>query len=320
MASSKNSSTWCYLKPGDTIDIIAPAFKFDEMAFEHAVQIIERNGFVARYPKNLMGRSLLFSNKDEVRWQHLSAALLAPDSKAIWCTRGGYGSNHMLPYLDKLKKKLKPKLIIGYSDITSLHYYFNNKHNWTTIHGALMESLGKETARPRDVEDTFNVINGYKRQMDYLGLKPINEAAKSEKNISGRVVGGNLAVLQSHIGTPWEYSLKGKVLFLEEIGERGYRIDKMLFQMQHSGFFNGVRAIVFGDITGGFEVSGQALGWPAIKQFFAESKIPVFKGMPCGHDIKKAPLLLGNNAVIYVNEKKMVIKNNGYHEESFLLA
>lgn len=309
--------SWEGLMPGDVVDVIAPGFKCDKSALNNSLKILKSWGLVPRVPKDLFGKDLLCANTDEVRWRHLKSALTAKDSKAIWCVRGGYGSCRLMPKLQKLKKPKKAKVLIGYSDITTLHQHLNQKWGWTTLHAPLLDTL----AEHENMKDFFllqDILMGLEDEVLVSKLKCIS-FAKTSRSVIGDLVGGNLSVLHSHLGTPWEESWQGKILFLEDIGERGYRLDKMLFQLESSGAFKGLKAIVLGDFTGGKEPgSSRSLVWPTLERFFSSYKIPVYRGVPAGHGKKKMPLPLGAKCLLVNGE--LAIKTNVEMPKGLVIA
>lgn len=301
---------WRPLEKGDIVDVIAPGFKTSQEELDAAVAGLRDMGFEPRVPKNLYGRHYLMSNSDEHRFAHLKEALFAKDSTAIWCVRGGYGSIRLLPYLKKIRKQpSESKLFIGLSDVTSLHLFFNQHWGWPTVHGPLLERLQQK--KVRHGKQLNQLLQGGIQEVEFKGLKPMNSAAKKRAAVYGEVVGGNLTVVQSTLATPWQIQTHGKILFFEEVGERGYRIDRILVQMQQAGLIKKAKAIVFGQFTGGSEKTGQAL-WRQVKRDFAQDlNIPVFRGLPSGHGKIQKPVPFGIRARLTGGEKGTLICPTG---------
>ncbi len=133
---------WPKLKPGDVVDVVAPGWKCSPKDLKLALEELKSWQLTPRVPKNIFAKESLFSNSDQERFMQLKRALLAKDSQAVWCLRGGYGSIRLIPYLAKLKKPSFCKAFLGLSDITSLHLFLNQYWNWSTIHGPLLERHG----------------------------------------------------------------------------------------------------------------------------------------------------------------------------------
>ncbi len=284
-------SKWLPLQPGDIVDVVSPGFAPSDEELENGVRFLESWGLVPRLPKNLLGKDILCSNRDEVRFLHLKEALYAPDSKAIWCLRGGYGSLRLIPHLLKLKKpRSRPKLFVGLSDITTLHTFLNQMWGWPTVHGPLLDRLGRKAALPKYERELKKFVFGEMDTIRFSNLKALNDAAKREGVVRGRVSGGNLIVLQSSLGTNAPWRTDGRILFFEDVGERGYRVDRVLEQFTQAGLFKRAKAVVFGQFTKSRERDGRDLVPLVIRRFAESMNIPVFSGLPSGHDVVQRPV------------------------------
>ena len=290
------------LKKNDIVEIVAPGFGCSREDLELGLAYLQRQGFRPRVPQDLFGDCPIHSNTDEKRAQQLIEALTAPDSKAIWFLRGGYGSNKLLSYLRKIRTKPRPKMTIGISDITSLHSFFIQSWGWNTLHGSLLDRLGKGQV-PEDVEaELLKVVRGEQKEVVFQDLVPLNEAAHKQKNIQVVLVGGNLKVIESHVGTREALKLDDRMVMFEEIGERGYRVDRMLFHLQEARAFKNCKAVVFGSFTHGDEPEGKASTIPWVLENWAgQQSFPVLKGLPCGHDVVQRVLPLGTRATLKLN-------------------
>lgn len=305
-------SLWTALDPGDVVDIVAPASSSTDRDLRGALRFVEDFGLTPRLPHRIFGPDVVCSNSDINRWKHLKKALQAKDSKAIWCLRGGYGSLRLLRFLSQMKPPCQTKLFIGYSDLTTLHGFFNQFWGWPTVHGSMLEELGRGEGGQRELHDFRQLLFGHRSQMEYGPLTPMNAAARKKGVIRSSLVGGNLTVLQSCLGTPWQFSTKGKILVVEDIGERGYRIDRILVHMEQAGFLKGTRAIIFGDFVGGGEPDDSAYLWKEVQARFAkESKIPVLKGLPFGHVIFQRPTPFFTRTELKLGRQPRMIVQSG---------
>lgn len=282
------------LQKGDIIDIIAPAGKPVGDTFKNAVQWVEKQGYIPRCHKDIVKGDVFFAANEELQWKELKRALLAKDSKAVWCLRGGWGSMRFVPKLMKLKNPGVQKFFCGFSDITTLHLFLNQEWKWKTIHGSNLSAFGNTPSKSHQKE-YLDLATGQTKEMTYKGLKAIGN--NERKVIKGKLVGGNLCMLTSGLGTSLQPNFNGKILFLEEVGERGYRVDRMFEQMIQAGVLNKkIKAIVLGDFTEAHEPNGKDLTMKAIERMIARLGIPVFKGLKSGHGKINKPLVLNSSA------------------------
>lgn len=293
MVSDKNR--WQPLKPGDTVDIVAPGFACDPDALKGALELLAKWGLEPRVSREIFPKKskmdILCSNTDEIRLMQLKEALRAEDSRAVWCLRGGYGSLRLIPELARIKRPAgQPKLFIGLSDISTIHVYLNQTWNWPTVHGPLLDRLGKGLVRPKYLRELKDLVMGGSREITFERLKPLNEAARRAAIVRGPVSGGNLVTLQSSLGTKAEWMTDGQILFFEEIGERGYKIDRILEHFRQIGKFKKARAIVLGDFTGGLEADGKSRVPAVLKRFAEQLDIPVVSGLQSGHAVIQRPV------------------------------
>lgn len=295
---------WKYLEKNDIVDIIAPASHSPLDRMLDGVRWVEQLGLVPNVPKDIVRSDIFFAAPLETQLKHLKEAIYS-ESKAIWCLRGGYGSMRLIPHLLKMKPPKTPKLFVGFSDITSLHLFFNQQWKWPTIHGRTLSQLSPELKNTADRKFLKDVIFGDQTEKVFKSLKPLNDEARKTKTIKGSITGGNLRILQSSLGTDWELEAKGKILFIEDVAERGYSIDRMLEQMiQAKIIHKGLKAVVFGDFTEGKERDGKDHTHEALKRFAAKVNYPVLKGLPAGHGKKiNYPIPFHTPAVLKLGEE-----------------
>lgn len=294
---------WSCLKKGDIVDVVSPGFASTPAEVEGARQFLLKWGLQPRIPEKLIQKHFLHANSDERRFGFLREAIEAADSKVIWCLRGGYGSNRLLPHLDKIKKPRRQKLLVGISDITSLHVYFEQKWNWPTLHASLLDRMGSGKVPPKIEKETMDLLFGKTQRVEFKKLKAMNPAALDLRQVKSSVVGGNLVVLQSTLGTPYQVKTEGKILFIEDLGERGYRVDRILEHFDQVGLFKKCKGLVIGEFLGGEESNGKAL-WPQVFKSWADRlDIPVFSGMEAGHGVVQRPVPFFTEAVLRGGKK-----------------
>lgn len=244
------------------------------------------------------------SNSDEKRFEQLKAALLnESENSIIWILRGGYGSARLLDELDKLPIPKHQKVFIGFSDVTALHLFLSQKWGWKTIHGAgISQLVDKKWAVDNFLKIAEMIHNPTQSPLFLNDLKPLNLlASKAENNaLHGQLTGGNLTIFESSIGTRWQAKTADKIVFLEEIGEKGYRIDRSLYHCYQAGIFDKVKAVILGQ----FQLPDDQTISIALHRFADEmnqKNISVFKSEQFGHGSTNYPLVYKAEAVIEGN-------------------
>ena len=285
------------IRPGDVVDIVAPASACSREALSAGVAVLEGWGFRPRVPPDLFEGSGIVAAPDASRYRTLHRALRRADSTVIWCARGGYGTQRLVPRLARGAVPERRKLLVGFSDVTALHVFINQHWGWPTLHAATLSDLGSGRLSQRSLDELLGVVAGRTSRLS-CPLRPLNSAARRPRVVRGPLVGGNLKTLQSLLGTPWSVRPAGCILIVEDTGERGYAIDRMLVQLAQAGILRGVRALVFGQFTRGREPDGQFTGTEVIARFADRMRIPVLEGAPFGHGDSARATLLGLPAKI----------------------
>lgn len=273
-------------KRSKEIGLIAPGYPFDSERIDKAQNWLEKVSWELVIPKNILCPDLYHSAPLKDRQKHLITHLKASGRPIIWAARGGYGSNQLLPFLRRKKsifKKSGPKLLVGLSDITSLHLFWNLELGWMSLHAPIFEAFGSDNFPRRWRIWWENFLRCGSANWAYEIQSFSNKYPRRIR--SGAITGGNLSVLASHVGTPVLRTLEGWYLFLEEVGERAYRIDRYLQQLSQSGLLEGCLGIFWGEITGGEEPKTRSRDWieATIFRFVNETKIPIWRGIPSGH-------------------------------------
>lgn len=300
------------LKSGDVVDIVAPAFGCSAEDVAKSVEFLHSWGLKARVAEGLLGADLLCANADARRAGALFDALTNSESKAVWAIRGGYGSARLLPYLEaKGERGGIKKLFLGFSDITVLHIWLKQNWGWPTLHAPTLLRAAKGEVAVESIESLKALLFGENKKISYA-VSPMNKSAESAQ-ITAEIVGGNLSVIASGIGTDWQIDTAGKILFIEEVDERGYRIDRMLTQLQQAGIIaksedlaeSTTKAVVLGDFSGGEEPDSKSLVLPVLDRFAREVGIPCFRLSGIGHEATNNPLPFGVEATINNNSISM---------------
>jgi muramoyltetrapeptide carboxypeptidase len=272
------------------IHVVASGMPFDPEDLQKSMQLLKTWGFEFspnKYPSKHLAKGLLNSKHPicasdrKTRWESLKSALTFSEDSIVWAVRGGYGSLHLVPFLQKLKKPQRKKLFIGFSDNTTLHQHLNQKWHWPTWHGPHLDRLHKLS--PSLLAKTRRLLEGRVAEQVFKNIKPLNGAAEKVKALNSKIVGGNLITLQSSLATGNQLNLKNRILFIEDIGERGYRIDRVLEHFSQAQIFRGVQAVILGPFVGGAEPDGRDLSKKVFSEFSQRQSFPVFSVVPSGH-------------------------------------
>lgn len=289
------------LQKGDLISIIAPAKAIEHEFVDFAKSYLESKGYCVVIGKNTLGRNNYFSGTDEERINDFQEALDNPEVKAILCARGGYGAVRIVDKIQWASQLRDPKWIIGFSDITVFHQRMQ-RFGIQSIHATM--PLNFQQNSPKSLETLLDSLEG----KSYSIESPSNESNKKGK-AQGELVGGNLSILYSLIGTDDQINYKDKILFIEEVGEQLYAIDRMLFAFKKAGIFDQINGLIVGGMTGikdtepstGFTIES------CILDQFQYSNIPICFQFPAGHIDDNRALILGKNSELIVSETKTTL-------------
>jgi muramoyltetrapeptide carboxypeptidase len=272
------------------IRLIAPSWPLPAEDVTLTKSYFEGLGLHVSVPADLLGEDLLCAHKAPVRLAHLQQALSDPSIDIIWLICGGSGLTQLIPDLLTLEKPAKDKLFIGFSDGTALHVFLNQMWNMPSLHAPCAAQIAKQKVGHQSIKATLDLLHSDLAAYSPPPLTPFNQKAQAMTALKGTVVGGNLCMLQTSLGTKWQFNPSGKILFLEDIDERGYSIDRLLVHLQQAHIFDEVQAILLGDFVRGEEADGSSLIFPVLKRFAEKTGIPVFLAPNCGHGEENFPL------------------------------
>ncbi|MGI6394936.1 MAG: S66 peptidase family protein [bacterium] len=288
------------------VAVVAPASPFDRTHFNAGITELKLNKLRAVIDKKIFLRESFFAGSDELRAQLIIDSFINENIVAIWTARGGYGSIRILEILEKNIEKIKenPKLFIGFSDVTAIHSFLVEKCQFVTVHGPNITTLS--TIDRYSKIQMFEMLSGSEKAFFLFNknIKVINPG-----KARGIVKGGNLATIASLIGTPFEPDFSNSILFLEEVGEVPYRVDRLITQLRLAGKFKGIKGLILGDF------SYREFRPPAEKSVnpfaIAESarldkNIPAIFNFPAGHGGQNMAFLLG--AVGELNTESRTLK------------
>ncbi|MCL2571744.1 MAG: LD-carboxypeptidase [Defluviitaleaceae bacterium] len=270
------------LRQGDTVAIIATSGPCDPERLDTGLEIIKAMGLVPWVMESCRSRHGFLAGTDDIRLKDLHTAFAAPDVRGIFVARGGYGAARLLPYIDFDLIRNNPKVFVGYSDVTALHIAINQRCGFITFHGPMSAVDFSKEIHPLTLES-------FKRMIFEGIAPPLSGVTIIPGRARGPLTGGNLSLLTASIGTPFELDTRGKILFIEEIDEEPYSVDRMLLQLKHAGKFKDAAGILLGDFT------PQTLETLhiSINELIIPEKKPTLAGLACGHTSPNFTLPLG---------------------------
>lgn len=287
------------LFPGARVALLAPASAVPEEKLAPALELVCSLGLEpVPYPSCFFrNRDGYFAATDDQRAEDLNHAFADPTIDGIWCIRGGYGAHRLQPLLDGDTIRKNPKWFGGYSDITALHTFLNQQCDLETYHCTMPSTEPK----PNDYTLSYlkkALFGGLSGKLTYPQGHCLTSLVSGEA--SGPLCGGNLSLIAASIGTPWELDCKGKILFLEDIGEKTYRIDAMLTQLRNAGKLRDCAGILLGAWTDcAPEIPERTLTLEEIfRQLILPAGKPTLMNLPCGHCDTTLALPLGRTVTM----------------------
>ena len=274
------------LKKGDTIGVAAPSARFDDKKLRKGIDCLEKMGFEVLLPEAIFGRKRYLAGEDHARASVVNELFANPKVDGIIAARGGFGAMRILEFLDWEMIQANPKLVIGFSDATALLSAVIQRTQFAVVHGPNLVSLANVDSIT--LSSFFQAITELPTDI-LLSLGGCLEPGQAQ----GKLVGGNLATLTHLIGTQFQPDFTGGVLFLEDVGEPAYKIDRMLSQMKMAGLFKGVQGV----ITGSFENCDNADYIPGILSEIFEG-VPLLMGLTSGHGDRNFSLAMGLEVVL----------------------
>lgn len=288
------------LKKGDTIAIIAPAGQLKGLPpFEQGIKVLKEMGFLVKFPRNHWPGLKYLSDSDENRGLEFNKALSDPEVKGLIVMRGGYGCLRMLDQIDLKLIGKNPKPIVGFSDITILQNFLYENTGLICFHGPVVTSL--HNATNSSLKRMHQCLTGNWR----TPIAPSSpEVLRSAPDSSGVLTGGNLASLVTMLGTPFDFSWDNNIVFLEDIDEPLYRVDRMITQLFLAGKFKNIAGLILGDFSlTSFQDDIEKIRyreqvWMRVLEICGSTNYPVWANFPCGHCRQNMTLPLGATAIM----------------------
>ena len=295
-----------YLQPGDTVGIVCPAGYMAKEKAQTCIDVLQEWGYKVKTGKTLGSASgNYFSGTDEERLQDLQEMLDDNTVQAILCGRGGYGVGRIIDRINFKSFKKKPKWIIGFSDITVLHSHIYSNYKIATMHAPMAAAFNDEGFRNEYVLSLKKALEGKKAKYSC-----VPHVFNNKGEAVGELVGGNLALLANITGTPSQLKTKGRILFIEDVGEYLYSIDRMFYQLKRSGQLDKLAGLIIGGFTDMKDTErpfGKTLE-EIIHELVSEYDYPVCFNFPVSHGKENYALKVGVGYKLKVGTKKVTLE------------
>jgi muramoyltetrapeptide carboxypeptidase len=283
------------LRPKDKVHIVAPAGPFDRASFEAGLALIAAR-YQPSFDEGLFSNHRYLAGDDARRLKELSEAFSDPQSRAVFCARGGYGTLRLLPHLRE-NTRAAPKLLVGFSDITALHA-LQQSRDIPSLHAPVLTQLGKQPQA--SIERLWALLESTAPAPALSGA-----GTYVPGTAEGRLVGGNLSVFTRLLGTPYLPPLQGSILFLEDVTERPYRIDRMWQHLALAGVFEKISGIALGEFTKCDEPDGSHTSGDVLHELAQQAGLPCAFGFPVGHGDLNLALPLGCRARLSATDARL---------------
>ena len=297
------------LKLGDAVGVVAPAGPVEAEALARGLKVVRQIGFRPVPGKFINGRERYLAGSDEERAEDIMTMFRNQEIKAIFCARGGYGVNRILPLLQPAVIRKNPKIVLGSSDVTLLLLYLNRKCSLISFHGPMVAGSFGRKPMPESQEKLKALLFGKaSAKKNICASAEVIRRGKAK----GSLIGGCLTLLCRSLRTPYEIRTEGAVLLIEDVHERPYRIDGMLWQLRQAGKFRNVRGVIFGEMVDcqPTKKEGYSLR-EVIVDFFRDDSFPVLMNCPVGHGDEIWTLPLGVEVILDAGAKKLTLSDCG---------
>ncbi|MCJ8152870.1 LD-carboxypeptidase [Chryseobacterium sp. SSA4.19] len=295
------------LKQGDKIAVISPAGAVQSSQLEEGISMIKNKGYepvLGEHVYTQFFKGYTYAGTEQERIQDLNWAFNEPEISAVWASRGGYGCQHLIEHIELNNFKDHPKWYIGYSDNTVIQSYLLKK-GFASIHGQTVKTSGFGVTE-ESYDLIFDILEG--KKPDYVfASHQLNKTGTAK----GQLVGGNLALIYALLGTKYSFKFKNRILFIEDIGESFYALDRMIMSLELAGVFNKISGLIVGGMTNmgdekenvQYKESFDELAYELISDRISKYNFPVIFSFPNGHIKDNRPLIIGADIKINIEDK-----------------
>lgn len=293
---------------GDTVAVVAPAGAFDPSLLSPAVDVLSQAGYQVKVMPHAVGRSGSYSAPEARRWADLRDAMLDPGVAAVMCARGGYGATHLLGQLDALVSSpgYTHRWLIGFSDISALHAVMVSR-GYVSVHAPMLRGLVRDASpQTGDTARLLAMLAGRPELLEFA-----SDPRNREGVARGILTGGNLSVLSALLATPYNIIQPGSILFIEDINEPIYKVERIFWQLRHAGILQCLSGLMVGDFTGSQPDRNHTHIYDMIAEMTAPYAYPVAFGLPVGHGGRNAPMAVGSQVSLCVGSRRTLL-TTGY--------
>ncbi len=297
------------LKKGDVVGVVAPAGPVDPDLLEKGLKTLKRMGLKPLLGEHVLCRRGYLAGKDEERAQDLMSMFANKDVKAIFCARGGYGVNRLLPWLKPNVIRKNPKIFVGASDITLLLLYLYQKCSLVGFHGPMVAGNFGRYAMGKSKKQFHDLLTGQPegKVMTSPKARTLNPGVAR-----GEIIGGCLTLLCRSLKTPFEIQTRNKILLIEDVNEAPYRIDGMLWQLKAAGKFKDIKGIILGEMVNCFpEKPTNGVQRQMYQEIFDGLSVPIVTNFPVGHGKEMWTLPFGVEAILDADAKSIQLQDCG---------
>ena len=291
-----------YLQKGDEVAFVSPSFAIVRQQIEDAANYLEEWGLKVRFGKYVFEKDGPFAGNDLQRLDDIQSMIDDEKIKAILFTRGGYGALRLIDKIDFSSLIESPKWFVGFSDITVFHLWINELYDMETIHGEMPLNYTNTNKLPICMESLHDALFGKAKSIEWEGntIRPAK--------VCGEIVGGNLSLIYSLIGSLADINTDGKILFIEDVGEQYYHVDRMLTSLKLAGKLSNLKALLVGGFT---KMSDTTSPWnktieDIVKEKTAEYDYPVYFNFPAGHQSDNRAFYLGREVSLSAGDKSVL--------------
>ncbi|MEB0042280.1 MULTISPECIES: LD-carboxypeptidase [unclassified Pseudomonas] len=283
------------LQVGDAVALVSPAGPVPQARVEAAVKVLTSWGLQPRVYPHALDKYSFYAGSDEQRATDLNDALADPEIRAVICNRGGYGVQRIIEHLDFDAVRRDPKLVLGFSDITALHAALWCNARLATIHGPVGAQLERGGLTNSSVKHTLMTAEPTLIKADPTEA---TVGVRRQGIVNGLLLGGNLSLLSTSVGTPFMPDLNGAILLIEDVGESAYRVDRLLTHLRNCGILQRVAGIAVGQFSEPLGVSGQVTLVDVLRERLCDLGVPVLGGLSIGHGDPNIAVPLGTYATL----------------------